>query len=599
MNFSVGKMSNDHRHLSRRKFIGTSGATLAVALAGCQGNAGSDTTTFATAFEGGRPPTEVHFNPWNPSDYAQTYSIYWIQPTTSAHDDGSVSSSFFKNLSVDGKEVTIEFPTNWSYWNGNDITAEDYLVEAEIERYQDPERSSIKGHELVDDYTIRRIYKKNISPTVAKLNAGYGMAAPKSVFREYLERYQDATTESERQAVTDDLLQMTIPTEEFVDQGLGSSLFKIEDFNSSETLAVKQDDHPWSDRTDIEEIRVMPNVESGTQVKQLEKNNELDMTQYITKNQRSQYPDNLENVYKLSHYNCQKYMLNWNNKHLSNRSVRRAIISAIDIPSIVNAATQTGMLASPTQVQTGIRETIEDMYLGKGFTDRLIQYPVKADEETARTYMENANYSLKDGTWVSPDGTAISLDIITQSAVAQSQPTKVFSDQLNKFGMETNMNAIGQDYYTKLQEWEFDIAWIWHVALPFWHPTAYFSNDFYGILAGNPDSSSDTGPTGVPFSIEIPGEVGAKKVGNNSVEIKPAQLMNDLRAASSEDETRKLTRQLVQWVNFDLPSIIHMQENRGFGGDVGNFSFPNPDKTRLNRPNPGPWALTSGLISSN
>ncbi|RRJ29444.1 ABC transporter substrate-binding protein [Halocatena pleomorpha] len=591
-------MNKDHRHLSRRTFIGASGAALTTALAGCLGDSGSETSTFATAFEGGRPPTEVHFNPWNPSNYAQTYSIYWIQHTTSAHGDGSVSSSFFEKLSVDGAEVTIKFPTDWGYWNGDDITAEDYLVEAEIDRYQDPEGSPIKSHELIDDYTVRRTYKNEVSPTVAKLNAGYGMAAPKSVFRKYLERYRDATTKSERQAVTDDLLKMTISTETFVEEGLGSSLFKIEDFNSSETLAVKQDDHPWSDRTNIEELRVLPNVESGTQVEQLEKSNELDMTQYITENQRSEYPDNLENVYKLSHYNCQKYILNWNNEHLGNRSVRRAIIAAIDIPSIVNAATQTGMLASPTQVQTGIRETIEDMYLGKGFTDQLIQYPVKADKERARTHMEDANYSMTDGTWVSPDGTAISFDIITQSAVSQSQPTKVFSDQLNEFGMETNMNAIGQDYYSKLQEWEFDIAWIWHVALPFWHPTAYFSNNFYGILAGDPDSGTDTGPTGVPFSTEIPKEVGAETVGSNGVQINPAQLMNDLNAASSAEETKTITRKLVRWVNFDLPSIIHMQENRGFGGDVSNFSFPNPDETRLDRPNPGPWALTSGLISA-
>ncbi len=591
-------MNRDHCHLSRRTFVGASGGTLAAALAGCMGSS-TDSSRFVTAFEGGRPATQVHFNPWNPANYAQTYSIYWLQRTISAHGDGSVSSDFFEELSVDGNEVTVEFPTDWSYWNGDDITAEDYFVAAEIDRYQDPEGSPIEGHELVDEYTVRRIYKDEISPTVAKLNAGYGMEAPKSVFGEYLERYQDASGESAREDVTNDLLQMTISTEEFVDQGLGSTLFKIEDFNSSETLAVKQDDHPWADRTDIEEIRVLPNVESGTQVEQLEKSNDLDMTQYIAESQRSEYPDNLQNIYELSHYNCQKYMLNWNNKHLANRSVRRAIISAIDIPSIVDAATQTGMLATPTQVQTGIRETIEEMYLGEGFTDQLIQYPVEADEETARGHMEDAGYSLEDETWVGPDGDSISFDIITQSAVAQSQPTKVFSDQLNGFGMDTEMEAIGQDYYSKLQEWEFDIAWIWHVALPFWHPSAYFSNNFYGILAGDQGSGNDTGPTGVPFSTEIPEEVGAREVGSNGVEINPAQLMTDLNGASSEEETIELTQQLVQWFNFELPSIVHMQENRGFGGDVENFSFPDPDETRLDRPNPGPWALTSGLISRN
>lgn len=591
-------MSNDNSRFTRRTFLGASGGALTAALAGCAGGGSSD-SRFVTAFEGGRPPNEVHFNPWNPANYAQTYSIYWLQRTVSAHGDGTVTSDFFENMSVDGREVTIEFPTNWTYWNGNDITAEDYLVAAELDRYQDPEGSPIESNELVDEYTIRRTYKEPISPTVARLNAGYGMEAPKSVFREYLDRYEEASSESERQDVTDELLQMTISTEEFVEQGLGSTLFKIEDFNSSETLAVKQDDHPWADRTDIEEIRVIPNVESGTNVRQLERNNELDMTQYITDDRASGYPDNLENIYELSHYNCQKFMLNWENEHLANRSVRRAIISAIDIPSIVEGAAQTGMLAEPTQVQTGIRETIEDRYLGDGFTDQLIQYPVEADEGTATEYMEEADYSMEDGTWVSPDGEPVEFNIITQSSNAQTQQANIFGDQLARFGINREVTTVGQDYYSRVQNWEFDIAWMWHVALPYWHPTAYFSNNFYGLLAGDPDSDSATGPTGVPFETEIPEEVGAKEVSGGGVEINPAELMNELTAASSEEETIELTEQLVQWVNYDLPSIIHLQENRGFGGDVENFSFPDPDETRLDHPNPGPWALTSGHISMN
>ncbi|WP_049914046.1 hypothetical protein [Haloterrigena salina] len=128
---------------------------------------------------------------------------------------------------------------------------------------------------------------------------------------------------------------------------------------------------------------------------------------------------------------------------------------------------------------------------------------------------------------------------------------------------------------------------------------AYFSNDFYGLLAGDVTSDSDTGPTGVPFSLEIPEEVGATEVGSNGVEINPAQLMVDLEGASSEEETKELTRTLVQWVNFDLPAIIHLQENRGFGGDVENFDFPSEDEFRMDRPNPGPFALLRGLISTN
>ncbi|WP_408960254.1 ABC transporter substrate-binding protein [Natrinema sp. 74] len=584
--------------MSRRGVVGASAGTVAATLAGCLGG-GSNATEFATAFAGGRPPTQVHFNPWNASNYAQTYSIYWLQETLAPHSDGSVSTEFFEELSVDGREVTIKLSDQWNFWNGNDITAEDYFIDAEIWRYQDPEASPIESHELVDEYTVKRIYKEEVSPTIAKSNAGGGTTAPKSVFREYYERYEDASGESGRQAVTEDLLQLTIDTKEFVEEGYGSSLFRIEDFNSSETLATKWEDHPWADETDIEQIRVLPHIEAGTQVEQLEKSNKLDMTKYIAENQQSAYPNNIENIYKLSHYNCQKFILNWNNKHLARRPVRRAIISVIDIPAIVNAAAQTGMLASPTQVQTGIRETIEEQYLGADFVDSLIDYPVEADEETAAEYMQQAGYSREDGSWVGPDGDTTNFTVITQSDVSQSQPTKVFTDHLSAFGLNAEMEAIGQDYYSQIQEWEFDIAWMWHVSLPYWHPVAYFSNDFYGLLAGDITSNSDTGPTGVPFSLEIPEEVGATEVGNNGVEINPAQLMVDLEGASSEAETKELTRTLAQWVNFDLPVIVHLQENRGFGGDVENFNFPSKDEFRMDRPNPGPYALLRGRISTN
>ncbi|WP_339106138.1 ABC transporter substrate-binding protein [Haloterrigena salinisoli] len=589
-------MRHNHTRVNRRQFIGASAGTVAATLAGCLGGS-SNSTEFVTAFAGGRQPTQVHFNPWNASDYAQTYSIYWLQGTVVTHADGTVSTEFFEDLSVDGREVTLEFSDEWSFWNGNDITAEDYLIEQEIWRYQDPEASPIEGHELVDDYTVKRIYKDDISPTIAKSNAGAGTSAPKSVFREYYERYEDATTASEREAVTDDLLQMTIDTQEFVDEGYGSSLFKIEDFNSSETLATKWEDHPWSDRTDIEQIRVKPT--EGTQVEQLEKSDELDMTQYITENQRSDYPDNIENIYELDHYSCRKYILNWNNKHLARRPVRRAIISAIDIPSIVDAANQTGLMASPTQVQTGIRASIEEKYLGEDFVDNLIDYPVEADEETAVEYMQEAGYSREGGEWIGPDGDATDFTAITQAGVRKSQPMKVLTDHLSEFGFNVEMEAVGQDYYSRVQEWEFDIAWMWHVALPYWHPVAYFSNDFYGLLAGDVNSDSDTGPTGVPFSLEIPGEVGATEVGSNGEEINPAQLMVDLEGASSEEETIEITRTLAQWVNFDLPVIVHLQEKRGFAGDTENFDFPSEDEFRMDRSNPGPNALLNGHISVN
>lgn len=43
--------------------------------------------------------------------------------------------------------------------------------------------------------------------------------------------------------------------------------------------------------------------------------------------------------------------------------------------------------------------------------------------------------------------------------------------------------------------------------------------------------------------------------------------------------------------------IGHLQENRGFAGDVENVAFSSEDEFRIDRSNSGPNALLNGYIS--
>ncbi|SFL33905.1 peptide/nickel transport system substrate-binding protein [Halogranum rubrum] len=606
-------MTRGNRQVTRRQLLGAGGGALAAGLAGCAGgqtNSGSNQSESAGSGGSGsgqaltimdaRQLTKIHFNPFNAANFANSWNVMTHDIVAAGHSDGAVRTDLAEELTTDGKTLTISFPEDRKWWSGDDLTAEDFFMELEITRLQDPESSAYESHELVDDYTIERTFKTETTPELMRASvAGFVVDTPRWIFRDYYERYQEASTQDERDAVTEELLGMTISAQQLVDEGLGNSLYRLTRFNSSEGVLEKFEDHPHADRTDVTETRVIPWEAADPESFIVQDKIDLAFGDYITESKRDRYPDNLENQYELEWFRTQKFTFNYKNEHLAKRNVRRAVACAVDLNSIVAAANQAGIVGTPTQVQTGLRSSIHDRYLGDGFTDKLIQYPVGKDLERATQYMEQAGYSKSNGQWVDDSGSSFSFTIIADSKNAQTQATKVFSDQLNAFGIGTEVQSIGLDYYTKLQEYEFDIAWIWHVAKALWHPTAYYSNNFYGVEVGDPASDDDTGPTGIPFETTIPNQVGAEKTSGSGQTIQPAQLMTDLPVASSTDEVTEMTQTLVQWFNYDLPALVYVQENSGYWGDTANFSFEMPeDETLMSRTKPGRVAWLHGWVSS-
>ncbi|WP_330633399.1 ABC transporter substrate-binding protein [Halocatena halophila] len=597
-------MNNDSTLWDRRAFLGTSAGLVVTGFAGCLNNQQNQGTSSGGSgdgetqldFVGGRAPTEIQFNRWNQSNFGHTYSTLFWTGLATAYSDGTIKSDFLEDISVDGNQLTVTFPQDWTYWNGKDLTAKDYYIGVEIDRLQDPEASNYENHELVDEYTVTHTFKEAVTPTLMRASLiDMGVNTPRWIFEEYLTRYQDASGEDERESITEELLKKTISMETFVEEGLGNGLYEVESFSASETIVSKFEDHPYADRTDVDKCRIVP---VGDTTDQLATSDKLDMTLFGYIKDSAQYPGNIENLMELQWFRTQKFILNWTNEHLGKRPVRRALVSALDLEAITQSAVDAAYTAEPTQVQTGLRSSIHDKYLGEEFVDSLISYPVAGDSKTATEYMEQADYAKENGTWTSPDGTTMSLTILTRDNAGQAEPSKVLRDQLQQFGIETEVNAVGDNYYTKLQEYEFDLGWVWHVAKALWHPTAYFSNDFYGVLAGDPDSGNETGPTGVPFETTIPNTVGDKQVSGGGTTIKPAELMNQLPVSTSKEQVTERTKTLVQWFNYDLPAIVYMQENSGYWGDVANFSFPDGSgEKKMDANNPGQHAWMRGWIT--
>ncbi|ELY36739.1 ABC transporter substrate-binding protein [Haloferax volcanii] len=552
-------------------------------------------------YPAGRPATDVQFNRYSLGNYAHTLQDQLFEEVARGYADGTVRPDLLEDMTVDGRTLTLTFPEGFKWWNGDDLTAEDYYIGLEIDRLQSPEQSPIESNTLVDDYTIERTFKTAVSPNLMKANVAETFVnTPRSIYREYLTRYEEASNESERESVTSDLLDMSITTQQLIDEGLGNALYRVTGFNSSETVLEKFEDHPYASRTDVPNVRIIP--ETTSDVESLSVNDQLDMNPDVlmSESQQSRYPDNIENVYRLNWFRTQKFTFNFKNEHIARLPVRRAIVNAVDFESMVAAMRQAGTVGAPAENQTALRSTIHEEYLGSDFVDQLIDYPVGKDLETATQLLEDAGYTKENGTWVDPDGESFTFTVLTQNNNTQVQATKVFNDHLNAFGIQTEISTVSStDYYQRLQTYEADIFWIWHVAKALWHPTAYFSNNFYGIEVGDPSSGNETGPTGKPFTTTIPSEVGATEISGSGKEIQPAQLMNDLPNSESAEQVRERTRDLVQWFNYALPDFVFVEEDSGYWGDTQDFSMPTGDDYELNTNRPGEFSFKNGWISSN
>lgn len=550
-------------------------------------------------FPAGRPATDVQFNRYSLGNYAHTLQDQLFEQVARGYADGSVKPDLLESMSVDGRTLTLKFPKGFKWWNGDDVTAEDYYTGLEIDRLQAPEESIVASNELVDDYTIKRKFKNEMTPSLMRADVAETFVnTPRSVYKEYLTRFQEASSKSEREAILEDLMDMTISPQRLKDEGLGNGLYKLTGFNSSETILEKFENHPYADRTDVPRVRVLP---GSVDVDSLAINGKVDLNpdRIISQSKRSSYPDNLQNIYRLNWFRTQKFTFNYKNEHLAKLPVRRAIAHLVDLKSIVSAMRQGGTVGKAPEVQTGLRSSIHEKYLGSDFVDKLIDYPAESDPEQAAKVLKDAGYSKQNGTWVDPDGESFSFDILTQNATIQVNAAKVFNDQLNGFGIKTNLSSVSSsDYYQRLQTYEADIFWIWHVAKALWHPTAYYSNNFYGVEVGDPSSGGETGPTGKPFETTIPESVGAKQIEGSGQTIHPAKLMNEMPSAASQEKVKEMTRTLVQWFNYSLPDLVIVEEDSGYWGNTDRFNFPTEDEKTLNTNRPGQFAYKKGWIQS-
>lgn len=470
--------SDQRKRLTRRKVVKSSLVGGSALLAGCNNDGGSQndtgdgdgTTTSTTGGGGGETTTfalgtgtsrvkfdQMHYSPYDPNNLMGDIDPAGIMydPLVMWYTSRNEWEPYMADWSLDGDVLELNFSEDWTWHDGDQVTASDYYTAAqldlEISRVQsgkeDPSQW-VKGFELVDDFTMRVRLQDEFAKTWTLRNAvGTGLNIVKEdlgkprTYKQWLKDIRNAEGDKAKEIVS----KLTKWKQE---EPIGNGPFKIKEVTPSEIVTERFDDHPYADQIDIDEYRFQAtnDVVLSYQEKQVDG---IMRKLPATKDTQSRLPES----HPISREQVSIKMICMNHgqydhpnsgadagayePYTSDRNVRKAIGYIVDrnraqsvMPSNVKLHKWAPSWLSPTDIR-------EDVYDLSGYEK------YDQNHEKATSLLQEAGYSKQGGTWVDDSGQPMEIRFMTPSGDAIGLPMgKATVDELKSFGIPATLESV-------------------------------------------------------------------------------------------------------------------------------------------------------------
>jgi peptide/nickel transport system substrate-binding protein len=560
-NDTAGVRSDDS--VTRRRLLAACASGVALgSLAGCvEGDGGIADSP--TVFGHGFPslPQQTQLNPWAGNYPHNLYTLLFEPATLSTPRGGHRLSDLLESVTIEGTTVTVEYSDEYTWWNGKPVTARDRWVGHRIDSYIAGETPNAT---LVDEYTLRYELDRPLNRQLVlyrvvtdALNTAAGLFEP------WLERLEDATTQSARNDVIKRLHGWELSLDEANEKGFGCGPYEFGEVSPNRLILEQYEDHPRAD--DISIPRLWFPVTQGERSDELIAQGDLDGDRGLLSEKKIETPTHIEQLARYPTVGGTKLVLNWRNDHLAHRRVRRALLCALPIDTIVSSAGW----GKPTTLQTGMTRPPARRWLDESTRNQLQQYPIESDTEQAETLMRDAGYIRQNGRWYGPAG-EVTFRLRTPLWSAWASSAQIIEQSLDSFGFDVSaVQTSDASFRAVAQRDEYDLLLWWTTGRPY---IAYDVTDTnpatlgYGIS----DSSIETAPQPVKPSIQTPD-------GERTIDL--LEQWRRIERSTPERETRAATSLFARWWNYDLPDILLATEHSGVWGNTRDFAWPSDDAT--------------------
>jgi ABC-type transport system substrate-binding protein len=614
------------------------GTVAATNLAGCGGREPEGPTPIPQ--NGTEEPVDVDENtvvsrvPWNwPVGDTQFNNFASASNTPSAQN-----TVFFDNLvtyhetaeefvyeladgapTMEGCELHVELKEDYYWWDGTPVTAWDRVIPHNIIVYfccGGPD-SVPWNAQFVEEYEFMENKIGQFNQAFASINMLRNLWAKGEFWRDDYERLQDATTDDEVQSIVQDIRDVDLTIDDVIEEGYGYGLWKPTDYTANTLTLEKHDQHPQADETDIERWvwRMIPNDQSFIQAF---KQDQFDYGNSEYRENVENPPDNIEEIVNYSGRTGRKLGMNWRNKHLARRPVRRAINYFLDLEDL---ATISGDVTAVSQQTAGMPDSLVEAWLDEDFLDQLIDYGPEAKPDEAERVMQEAGYERQNGVWTDEDGDRMEgLRFISSSLTNEALLGDTISSQLSDFGIETDFSSLESATFQNVMgrsegNSDFDLAI--HMAGPLApHPSRIWGYTHHGVVDWF-SGSADVQPAeecGVEapqvdwtaeqtpiFQIPVdpapthPETVGQRELDGDGQAFDPIETSALMRLDVGQDRIDELSRRWAWWVNFNAFHVYLHSQNRRMWLDTESFQVDDdPVVTGINY---GQGPLCNGSVS--
>jgi peptide/nickel transport system substrate-binding protein len=476
----------------------------------------------------GNQTNNLNYNVWNPQTWSDNMAqgrMTMLDPVNGAWVSKEVGGPLEDWSVTEGEEVEFTIIDGLKWHSGEDYTAEDAVTHLRLNRlvFGDDQGPWTYADQVMarDDRTFALSLTTDAAWEVirSEIFNVTALASPTSVYRENLEKLQDATTDQAAQEAKNELLQRQI-TE--LPPPTGFTPWKPVERTSTYIESELWEEHPVASEINYSRVRGMDLQRVKEQGIQMIKSGELDtMRQPFSRSTLESFGDNIRVDSK---YRTRSAALLFNQQHplLSDHRVRRGLAYMLDRERIA----QVIFPPAPrlVEIPAGIpRSTIGDV-IGDASSEFMAY---QQDRERGAELLREAGLSQSGGEWRGPDGGALNFTLISPPAKALDRAASVVSQQLQQVGIGHELvNKPGSEMWSAVfPEGQMDmVPGPWAIGP---HPIRAMRRTF---VNDNPPNIQ------IGDEISYPSTVG--DLSSSEKTVNPVEMIDQAVSASAEERSR-------------------------------------------------------------
>ncbi|WP_249038881.1 ABC transporter substrate-binding protein [Haloterrigena salifodinae] len=444
--------------------------------------------------------------------------------------------------------------------------------------WTDIQRDGDKSVKLTLEGTVNeRLFKDGLNY--------YWLETPHRLYKEYVERWEDATTDDEIADIRSDLRNDSFDESKVK----GNGPFQFEERDNRHLKMSLYEHHPDADNINWENWELH---KVSTDTASVLLGGEVDGIRNYSAPETvfEQAPDDLLNA-QLPALWGHSLPFNHEDDDFSNIRVRQAVSEFIDRQA---CADNYGRLGQPVEAPSGLVGNIDGQnepssrWENKVSDEMVEQLHRYDDPERGRELLRGEGYQKDDGTWYRPNGDPFEMTIKVPAGLTDWHPVyETIVDNLENEGIGTEMQRIEEstywaDHYTAGDYKVASTGWTLQRSSPYYVFDMYYNIDteFMNLDPENLEAPPIGEPDGELQSVD------------------PRGLMDELLVAQDEEEATDITDRLAWITNQTVPMLQLDEINDPVWFYTDDWEVPDPDSSKYQSKWPLWWFPRNGELQA-